>query len=100
MPTRLRVDIAGYHHIINRGVNRCDIFNSNDDKDMFLQILNKSAILHKVIVHDYCLMDNHYHLLIETTKDKLSMFMRVVNANYAKYFKWRFIHRGVTFTGV
>ena len=27
MPTRLRIDIAGYHHIINRGVNRCDIFN-------------------------------------------------------------------------
>ena len=37
MPTRLRVDLAGYHHIINRGVNRCDIFNSTDDKEMFLQ---------------------------------------------------------------
>ncbi len=45
MPTRLRVDLAGYHHIINRGVNRCDIFNSTDDKEMFLQILNKSATI-------------------------------------------------------
>jgi REP element-mobilizing transposase RayT len=86
MPTRLRVDIAGYHHIVNRGVNRCNIYSSYDDKDMFLQILNKSAALHKVIVHDYCLMDNHYHLLIETTKDNLSIFMRILNANYAKYF--------------
>jgi REP element-mobilizing transposase RayT len=94
MPTRLRVAIAGYHHIINRGVNRCDIFNSDEDKDMFLQILNKSAIVDKVIVHDYCLMDNHYHLLIETTKDNLSMFMRVVNANYAKYFNKKYKRSG------
>ena len=97
MPTRLRVDIAGYHHIINRGVNRCDIFNANDDKDMFLQILNKSASLHKVVVHDYCLMDNHYHLLIETSKDNLSMFMRVVNSNYAKYFNKKYKRSGHLF---
>jgi len=94
MPTRLRVAIAGYHHIINRGVNRCDIINSNEDKDMFLHILNKSAILHKVIVHDYCLMDNHYHLLVETIKDNLSMFMRVINANYAKYFNKKYKRSG------
>jgi putative transposase len=94
LPTRLRVDIAGYHHIINRGVNRCDIFNSNNDKDIFLQILNKSAILHQVIVHDYCLMDNHYHLLIETSKDNLSIFMRLLNANYAKYFNKKYKRSG------
>ncbi|MDF1876211.1 transposase [Sulfurimonas sp. SAG-AH-194-L11] len=86
MPTRLRVDIAGYHHIINRGVNRCDIFNTDSDKDTFLSILNKSALLHKVVVHDYCLMDNHYHLVIETSQENLSAFMRIVNANYAKFF--------------
>jgi len=56
--------LAGYHHVINRGVNRCNIFNSDVDKDMFLQILNKSATLNKVIIHDYCLMDNNYHLPI------------------------------------
>ena len=39
MPTRPRIDIAGYHHIINRGVDRMNIFRDNEDKDMFLQIL-------------------------------------------------------------
>ena len=39
MPTRPRIDLAGYHHIINRGVNRGDIFNN----DMFLLILNKAS---------------------------------------------------------
>ncbi len=32
MPTRLRVDFTGYHHVINRGVNRCDVFNHTNDK--------------------------------------------------------------------
>ena len=40
MTTRLRVDLAGYHHVINRGLNRCDVFNHSNDKDMFLQIVN------------------------------------------------------------
>jgi len=39
MPTRPRIDIAGYHHIINRGVDRMNIFRHNEDKDMFLQIV-------------------------------------------------------------
>ena len=86
MPTRPRIDIAGYHHIMNRGVDQMNVFRHNEDKDMFLQIVNKIAMIHKVVLHDYCLMDNHYHLLIETQTDNLSAFMRFVNANYAQYF--------------
>ena len=86
MPTRPRIDIAGYHHIINRGVDQMNIFRHSEDKDMFLKIINKTAMLHKVVLHDYCLMDNHYHLLIETQTDNLSIFMRFINANYAQYF--------------
>jgi len=94
MPTRLRVELAGYHHIINRGVNRCNVFEHIDDKEMFLQIINRIATIHKVILHDYCLMDNHYHLLIETQKENLSTFMRIVNANYAKYFNKKYKRSG------
>ena len=86
MPTRPRIDIAGYHHVINRGVDQMDIFCHDEDKNVFLQIVNKTAMIHKVVLHDYCLMDNHYHLLIETQTDNLSAFMRFVNANYAQYF--------------
>ena len=94
MPTRLRVDLAGYHHVINRGVNRSDVFNHPDDKEMFLQIINKAATIHKVTLHDYCLMDNHYHLLIETQKENISTFMRLINANYAKYFNKKYQRSG------
>lgn len=94
MPTRLRVDFAGYHHVINRGVNRCNVFNTSNDKDMFLQIINKTARIHKVILHTYALMDNHYHLLIETQEENISCFMRVVNANYAQYFNRKYKRSG------
>jgi hypothetical protein len=51
MPTRPRIDFAGYHHVINRGVNRGDIFNNDIDKDMFLLILNKASKINNVIIH-------------------------------------------------
>jgi len=83
---RPRIDLAGYHHIINRGMNRADVFNDSEDKEMFLKILCKSLKSHNAILHSYCLMDNHYHLLIETNQNNLSMLMRSINANYAIYF--------------
>ena len=94
MPTRPRIDLAGYHHIINRGVNRGIVFNNSADKEMFLQIINKAATIHKVTLHDYCLMDNHYHMLIETEKENLSTFIRIVSANYSQYFNKRYKRSG------
>jgi REP element-mobilizing transposase RayT len=86
MARRPRLDMAGYHHVLNRGVARSNIFTSSADKDKFLQILCKACKSYDVIVHDYCLMDNHYHLLLETKQENLSLMMRQVNSHYAIYF--------------
>ena len=86
MARRPRLDMAGYHHVVNRGVARSNIFTSSADKDKFLQILCKACKLYDVIVHDYCLMDNHYHLLLETKQENLSLMMRQLNSYYAIYF--------------
>jgi len=86
MARKPRVDLAGFYHIIDRGVDRMDVFSCSQDKDKFLQILCKACKDYKVNVHDYCLMDNHYHLLIETTDGNLSYFMRQLNGNYSIYF--------------
>ncbi|WP_373033126.1 transposase [Sulfurovum sp.] len=86
MPRRPRVDFAGFHHVVNRGVARGKIYKTADDKKKFLEILCKACDIYKVNVHDYCLMDNHYHLLIESTQENLSLFMRQINSNYAIYF--------------
>ena len=99
MARRPRLDMAGFHHIINRGVERKNVFKSDDDKNKFLEILCKACKLHKVDVHAYCLMDNHYHLLIETSLENLSLFMRQVNSNYAIYFNKRYKRVGHLWQG-
>jgi len=86
MARRPRIDFAGFHHIVNRGVARGNIYKNSEDKKKFLEILCKACKIYKVNVHDYCLMDNHYHLLIETTSNNLSLFMRQINSNYSIYF--------------
>jgi len=99
MARRPRLDLAGFHHIVNRGVARSNIYNCNEDKEKFLDILCKACKFYKVNIHDYCLMDNHYHLLIETTSENLSLFMRQVNSNYAIYFNKKYKRTGHLWQG-
>ena len=99
MARRPRLDFAGFHHIVNRGVARGNIYNSDDDKKKFLEMLCKACTIYKVNVHDYCLMDNHYHLLVETTSENLSLFMRQINGNYAIYFNKKYKRTGHLWQG-
>ena len=85
MPRKPRIELAGYHHIINRGVNRSVVFVDDDDYEMFLKIVCKACRVYGVVLHDYCLMSNHFHLLVETARENLSSFMKQINANYAIY---------------
>ena len=48
MPRRPRIDMAGYHHVINRGVNRSDIFQDGKDYEMFLKILCKASTAYRI----------------------------------------------------
>jgi len=83
MPRRPRIDLAGFHHVMNRGVNRSNIFVEESDYEMFLSIVCKACRLYHAILHDYCLMSNHFHLLVETQMENLSLFMKHINSNYA-----------------
>lgn len=99
MSRRPRIDLAGYHHLINRGVARFNVYKCNADKDKFLEILCKACTEYKANVHDYCLMDNHYHLLIETKQNNLSLLMRQINSNYASYFNKKYKRVGHLWQG-
>jgi REP element-mobilizing transposase RayT len=85
MARKPRIELVGYHHIINRAVNRSDVFKDSNDYDIFLGIVCKACRLYGVVLHDYCLMSNHFHLLVETSKENLSSFMKHINGNYAMY---------------
>lgn len=99
MARKPRLDLPGFHHIVNRGVARGKVYKCSEDKEKFLEILCKACKVYKVNIHDYCLMDNHYHLLIETTSENLSLFMRQINANYAIYFNKTYKRSGHLWQG-
>ncbi|UTJ05486.1 transposase [Arcobacter roscoffensis] len=90
MPRRPRIELAGYHHVYNRAVERKYILQNYKDKDKFLEIVNETAHKYKLVVHSYCIMDNHYHLLVENKLENLSLAMRQINSKYASYYNKKY----------
>ena len=86
MARRPCIEIAGYYHIVNRGIDKMNIFHHPDDYKYFKEQMCLHMKSYGITLHNYCLMSNHYHLLIETSTDNLSKFMRQLNMNYAIYF--------------
>ncbi len=86
MPRKPRIDIPGYYHVINRGVNREALLLDNDDKEKFLEFLDSAREVYQLTIHAFCIMDNHYHLLLETARSNLSLAMRHINSRYAAWF--------------
>jgi REP element-mobilizing transposase RayT len=91
--------MAGYYHIINRGVEQRVVFEEADDYEYFEELMCFYMQSHGVTLHNYCLMPNHYHLLIETSTDNLSKFMRQLNMNYAIYFNKKYKRVGHLWQG-
>lgn len=84
-PLRIQYEGAVYH-VTCRGNERREIFKDNNDRKRFLQILLQSLAVYSVKLYSYVLMNNHFHLLIETPKGNLSEFMRKFNITYTGYF--------------
>jgi len=86
MPRRPRIEQAGQYHIINRGVARMTIFEEPVDYEYFEDLMCFYAKSFGITIHNYCLMSNHYHILLEIQSENLSKFMRQLNMNYSIYF--------------
>jgi REP element-mobilizing transposase RayT len=90
MPRKTRIEEPGFHHIYNRGVERRVVFDDKEDKEQFLEIVCEVSNHYGFTVHTYCLMDNHYHLLLENQRENLSHGMRQINATYAQYYNKKY----------
>jgi len=67
MAWKLRVEYPGaVYHVMSRGSERRDIFLDDRDKEFFLSLFSRAFKKYGLLVHAYVLMDNHYHLLVET----------------------------------
>lgn len=111
-------------HVLNRGVEKRDIFMDNSDHarfvhDMYefndtapagnayrrfspdmMEIVSPSCRSPIVDIHGWCLMRNHYHLLLsEKVEGGISQFMRKLNVGYAMYFNERYVRAGTLFQG-
>lgn len=87
MPRPLRILYANaWYHVMNRGAGRGNIFKNNTHRLIFLELLDECSEMFNINVHAYCLMDNHYHLLIRTPDANLSRAMRHLNGVYTQRF--------------
>ncbi|HDO21625.1 MAG TPA: transposase, partial [Nitrospirae bacterium] len=100
MARPLRIEYPGaFYHITSRGNERKDIFKSARDREKFLSYLESSTQRYGAVIHVYCLMTNHYHLLLETPLGNLSQIMRHINGAYTTYFNTRRQRSGHLFQG-
>ena len=90
MARPLRMEFAGaVYHLTSRGNARRKIFFSDADRQLFLDTLTQVVSRYGWICHAYCLMANHYHLLVETPRGNLSIGMRQLNGIYTQSFNRR-----------
>ena len=100
MARPLRIEFPGaVYHITSRGNARQAIFIDDEDRGGFLDVVSMVAERFQWLCHAYCLMENHYHLLIETPNANLSKGMRELNGVYTQGFNQRYRRVGHLFQG-
>jgi putative transposase len=87
MARPLRIEYPGaWYHVMNRGAGRRSVFNTEAERSYFLSLLADTHARFQAEWHGYCLMGNHYHLLLRTPESNLQRIMRHVNGVYTQYF--------------
>jgi putative transposase len=100
MARPLRIEYPGaYYHITSRGNEQKDVFKSQRDREKFLEYLASATERYGAVIHAYCLMNNHFHLLLETSDGNLSKIMRHINGAYTTYFNIKRKRVGHLFQG-
>lgn len=97
-PVRVEFENAVYH-VTARGNERKDIFRDDDDRKRFLETLAETVERFGVVIHAYCLMPNHYHLLYQTPRANLSDSAGWLQATYSIRFNHRHCRSGHLFQG-
>ncbi|MCS6318519.1 MAG: transposase, partial [Nitrospira sp.] len=100
MARPLRIEVPGaVYHVTSRGNARQDIVADDGDRAQWLTVLAHVVDRYGWRGHAYCLMDNHYHLLVETPQPNLSLGMRQLNGRYTQDYNRRHERVGHLFQG-
>ncbi|MFH1991682.1 MAG: transposase, partial [Pseudomonadota bacterium] len=100
MARPLRIAYPGaFYHVTSRGNERKAVFKSKRDREKFFEYLGTATRRYDALIHSFCLMDNHYHLLIETPSGNLPQIMHHINGAYTTYFNMKRARSGHLFQG-
>jgi REP element-mobilizing transposase RayT len=100
MPRPWRITYAGaLYHITARGNARQTIFRTDDDRARFMEQLQTALESDEVILYAYALMNNHYHLLVQTPLGNIKRFMQRLNTAYSMYYRYKHNKPGHCFQG-
>jgi REP element-mobilizing transposase RayT len=100
MSRPLRIEYPGaWYHVMNRGRRGESVFRSKEDYLTFVELLKETVEMWNLRVGGYCLLPNHYHLLIQTPDANLSRCMRHINGVYTQRFNRRHLLDGSLFRG-
>lgn len=86
-PTPIEYEGA-FHHVMNRGLNHENIFHDQRYYAEFLKCVREASEQFEAVIHAYCLITNHYHLLIETPQANLGRITRHINGVYTQRYNW------------
>jgi putative transposase len=100
------------YHIFNRGVSKMEIYLSDNDYQRFIKRIYLDSEKYSIEILNYCLMPNHYHLMINAKENdfpakniekngpkRISLFMKNLQTAYAQYFNIKYTHSGHVFQG-
>jgi putative transposase len=100
MARPLRIEFPGaLYHVTSRGNAQAPIFQDNFDRKTFLSVLGQTVKRFNLLCHAYCLMTNHFHLLLETPDANLSKAMRHLNSVFTQAFNRRHVRVGHVLQG-
>jgi putative transposase len=100
MARPLRISYPGaLYHLTSRGNERRPVFREDADRFHFLRILANTVERFSWACYSYCLMDNHFHLFIETPLANISQGMKHLIGVYTQYFNWKYKRVGHLFQG-
>ena len=100
MARPLRIEYEGaFYHVTCRGNERRKIYYSQSDYEKFKDYLKEAQEKYGYVLHCYVLMDNHYHLIIETPEANLSKVMHYINGSYTNYINIKRKRSGHLFQG-
>lgn len=86
-----------FYHVLNRGINKQQIFFSPKDYLFFLKKLKELKDKYDHSIYAFCLMPNHFHISIQTRKVPISKIMSSLTTSYSMYFNRTFKHFGPVF---